>query len=211
MFKSPNAKIIDDMYRDLLLRPVDHESLEYWLPQLENGLITPDNIKNELLNSKEKKIADLNYLSKDEKLMKLSDNTKTIIDNLYRDLLFRNADEDALVYWGTILEYEISTEEEIREEIYNSPEAIDKRKMINLDLDTFGYEKWITESFMELIDREPTQEELEYYTEFYKNLDGVCGIEKRKLVNEFYDEVLAKADTGCNEASDIPCETITNP
>ena len=211
MFDSPNVKIIDDVYRDLLLRPVDHKSLEYWLPQLQSGLINLDDIRNSLLNSKEKKIADLNYLSKDEKLMKLSDNTKTIIDDLYRDLLLRNADEDALVYWGTILEYEISTEEEIREEIYNSPEAIDTRKLFDLDLDTFGYEKMIIGTFIDLIDREPTQEELEDYTEFYKNLESVDALEKRKLVNEYYDENLAKADRGCNEASDIPCETITNP
>ena len=76
MFDSPNVKIIDDVYRDLLLRPVDHKSLEYWLPQLQSGLINLDDIRNSLLNSKEKKIADLNYLSIDEKLMKLSDNTK---------------------------------------------------------------------------------------------------------------------------------------
>ena len=44
----------------------------------------------------------------------------------------------------------------------------------------------------------------------FKN-DGVVGFEKRKLVNEFYDEILAKADRGCNEASDLPCETIINP
>jgi len=66
-------------------------------------------------------------------------------------------------------------------------------------------------TFIDLIDREPTQEELEYYTEFYKNLESVDALEKRKLVNEYYDEILAKADRGCNEASDIPCETITNP
>ena len=119
-------------------------------------------------------------------------------------MLLRNADEDALVYWGTILEYEISTEEEIREEIYNSPEAIDTRKLFDLDLDTFGYEKMIIGTFIDLIDREPTQEELEYYTEFYKNLESVDALEKRKLVNEYYDEILAKADRGCNEASDIP-------
>ena len=126
-------------------------------------------------------------------------------------MLLRNADEDALAYWGTLLENKISTEEEIREEIYNSPEAIETRKLFDLDLDTFGYEKMVTEAFIDLIDREPTQEELEYYTEFYKNLDGVGGIEKRKLVGEFFDEILAKADRGCNEASDIPCETVVNP
>ena len=41
----------------------------------------------------------------------------------------------------------------------------------------------ITESFIDLIDREPTQEELEYYTEFYKNLESVDALEKRKLLN----------------------------
>jgi hypothetical protein len=211
MFNSPNVKIIDDIYRDLLLRPVDHESLEYWLPQLKSGLINTDDIRNVLLNSKEKKMADLHYLSTDEKIMRISDKNKTIIENLYLDLLNRPVDKDGLAYWGLLLENELSTEKGIKEQLYNSLEAVSVRKWLAIDLDTFGYEKMITDAFIDLIDREPTQEELEYYTEFYKNLDGVGGIEKRKLVNEFYDEVLAKADTGCNEASDIPCETVVNP
>ena len=211
MFNSPNMKIIDDIYRDLLLRPVDHESLEYWLPQLKSGLINTDDIRNELLNSKEKKMTDLHYLSTDEKIMRISDKNKTIIENLYLDLLNRPVDKDGLAYWGLLLENELSTEKGIKEQLYNSLEAVSVRKWIAIDLDTFGYEKMITDAFIDLIDREPTQEELEYYTEFYKNLDGVGGIEKRKLVGEFLDEVLAKSDRICNEASDIPCETVVNP
>ena len=201
MFKSPNAKIIDDIYRDLLLRPVDHESLEYWLPQLESGLITTDNIKNELLNSKEKKMADWNSLSNDEKLMQLSDNTKTIIDDLYLDLLNRPVDEHGLAYWGSLLENELITEEEIKEEIYNSKEATYIRETENPEMvANLGYEIMIENVFLDTLDRYPTQEELEHYTEIYSTLPAVesdndqeSGLLKEKILKEVYEEI-AKLD-----------------
>ena len=195
MFKSPNAKIIDDMYRDLLLRPVDHESLEYWLPQLESGLITTDNIKNELLNSKEKKMADWNSLSNDEKLMQLSDNTKTIIDNLYLDLLNRPVDEHGLAYWGSLLENELITEEEIKEEIHNSKEAKYIRETENPELasDNLGYERMIEGIFLYALDRYPTQEELEHYTEIYSTLPSDNDVEKERILKEVREEI-AKLD-----------------
>ena len=202
MFKSPNVKIIDDAYRDLLSRPVDHESLEYWLPQLENGLITPDNIKNELLNSKEKKMADWNSLSNDEKLMQLSDNTTTVIDNLYLDLLNRPVDVHGLAYWGSLLENEMVTEEEIKEEIHNSKEATYIREKENPELasPTLGYENMITGLFINALDRYPTQEELEHYTEIYSTLPVVVsdndvekGLMKERILKEVREEI-AKID-----------------
>ena len=201
MFKSPNAKIIDDAYRDLLLRPADHESLEYWLPQLESGLIITDNIKNELLNSKEKKMADWNSLSNDEKLMQLSDNTKTIIDDLYLDLVNRPVDEHGLAYWGSLLENELITEEEIKEEIYNSKEATYIRETENPELvGNLGYEIMIEGIFLDALDRYPTQEELEHYTEIYTTLpvvlsdnDVEAGELKEKILKEVHEEI-AKLD-----------------
>jgi len=199
MFKSPNVKIIDDTYRDLLFRPVDHESLEYWLPQLESGLITPDNIKNELLNSEEKKMVDWNSLSHDEKLMQLSDNTKTVIDTLYLDLLDRQVDEHGLAYWGSLLENEIITEEELEAQLYNSKEATTIRELENPDLERLGYERMITTVFFEALERNPTGKELEHYIEIFskipasRGLSTEEGIEKERIISEVHAEI-AKLD-----------------
>ena len=53
-FDSPYKKIIDDTYREILLRPADKTAFEYWAPSLENGKKTKVDIKNALINSAEK-------------------------------------------------------------------------------------------------------------------------------------------------------------
>ena len=187
MFKSPNVKIIDDIYRDLLLRPVDHKSLEYWIPQLDSGLINTDDIRNELLDSKEKKMADLHYLSTDEKIMRISDKNKTIIENLYLDLLNRPVDKDGLAYWGLLLENELSTEKGIKEQLYNSLEAISVRTMIDSDKTIQeNTMKTVREIYILALDREPTQEELEQYTELLLKRD--------MTTDELYEKLILKIE-----------------
>ena len=69
---SENAMIIDGIYRDLLQRPVDQESLGFWLDGLENATITEEEIRNQVSNSTEKKMLEFNSLSIDEQLMIIS-------------------------------------------------------------------------------------------------------------------------------------------
>ena len=185
ILESEDVKIIDSIYRNLLLRPVDQESLGYWLDQLENELKTEDDIRTELLNSPEKKLLDWNSLTDDEKIMRISNENKTIIENLYIDILNRPVEKNGLASWGYLLENKLITEEEIMEQLYNSDEAIsirvtsDSEKAIQEK-----FEKIVNEIYIRALDREPTQEELKYYTELLLN--------RNMTTNEIYEELISK-------------------
>ena len=51
--KNETKKIIDDLYREILLRPADTESFEYWGSLLENGKITKLELRKSILKSEE--------------------------------------------------------------------------------------------------------------------------------------------------------------
>jgi HD superfamily phosphohydrolase len=122
-YENGTKKIIDDLYREILLRPADAEAFEYWGSLLESGAMTEADIRTEILNSDEKKW--LLLLSKDiKKVEELDDETKKIIDDLYREILLRPADAEAFEYWGSLLESEEITNLELRKAILKSQEAI---------------------------------------------------------------------------------------
>ena len=54
-----------------------------------------------------------------KKVEELDDETKKIIDDLYREILLRPADQEAFVYWGSLLESEKITKLELRKGILN--------------------------------------------------------------------------------------------
>lgn len=89
--------------------------------------------------------------------MQLSKNeTKKIIDDLYREILLRPADTEAFEYWGSLLENENITKLELRKSILKSQEAIDLKRFDS----TSGLIKSI---FNEILDRDPTVSESRYY------------------------------------------------
>ena len=49
-----NVRIIDNVYREVLLRPADEIGLKYYGSLLESGKITVDDIRNKLMTSEEK-------------------------------------------------------------------------------------------------------------------------------------------------------------
>ena len=119
--KSENQRIIDDLYREILFRPADPDGLQYYASQLESGKITPQEIKTILLESEEKK-----YLLSPTELKpldELSIESKNIIDDLYREILFRPADPDGLQYFASQLESGKLTIDEIKTILANSIEA----------------------------------------------------------------------------------------
>ena len=54
-FDSKYEKTVDDVYREILLRPADREGLVHFSSLLEDGKITEDDLRELLLNSEEKK------------------------------------------------------------------------------------------------------------------------------------------------------------
>ena len=120
--KSETKKIIDDLYREILQRPADTEAFEYWGPLLDSGAITADEIRTEILNSDERK--SILILQEMKTVEELGDETKKIIDDLYREILQRPADTEAFEYWGSLLENEKITKLELRKSILKSEEAL---------------------------------------------------------------------------------------
>ena len=120
--KNETKKIIDDLYREILLRPADTEAFEHWGSLLDSGAMTVDEIRTEILNSDEKKSL---LVSQEMKTVdELDDETKKIIDDLYREILLRPADTEAFEYWGSLLESGKITKLELRKSILKSEEAI---------------------------------------------------------------------------------------
>jgi len=152
--ENETKKIVDDLYREILLRPADTEAFEYWVPLLENGSKTETDIRTEILNSDEKK--HLLSLQEMKTVDELELTTKKIVDDLYREILLRPADTEAFEYWGSLLENENITKPELRKSILKSQEAIDLKRFDS----TSGLIKSI---FNEILNRDPTVSESSHY------------------------------------------------
>ena len=120
--KTTNEKIIDDLYREILQRPADTEAFEYWGSLLDSGTMTAEEIRTEILNSDERKY--LLTTQERKTVEELDDETKKIIDDLYREILQRPADTEAFEYWGSLFESEKITNLELRKTILKSQEAL---------------------------------------------------------------------------------------
>ena len=158
-FDSSSEKIVDTIYREILLRPAEKVDLEYYTAQLDTGLITEDGIRQELLDSQERA-----YILREmdvKPLSELSIESKNTVQKLYEELLFRNADQGGLRLYATLLDNEILTEEEVRKEIFESDEATNKR--VNSD-----YKRTINDLFIEIFERSATQAELDYFDTWFR-------------------------------------------
>ena len=174
-FDSEYKKIVDDMYREILLRPADIEALEYWSPLLESGMITKDELKNQLLDTDEGLRGELSVLSHDEIIAMMSDEDIQSIDYMYREILLRPADIEDIAHWGGLLEFGLIDKEEVRKQIYNSSEATQKR--IDIDIsDELGisntelqiyknFEYIVNSAYYEIFDKWPDPTVKLHYTE----------------------------------------------
>ena len=114
------AKIIDDLYREILHRPVDLVGLQYFSPLLQEEKITVDEIREALKNSEEFKT----QLLPDEimTLDELSESTKKQVNDLYFEILGREADPGGLQHFGSLIEIGKMTTEELRNALLDSEE-----------------------------------------------------------------------------------------
>ena len=174
-FDSESKKIVDDMYRKIMLRPADIEALEYWAPLLESGMITKDDLKNQLLDTDESLRSKLSTFSPDEIVAMMSDENIKIIDDMYRKIMLRPADIEGLAHWGGLLEFGLSDEEEIRKQIYNSPEAtkirisIEASYFLNIKGDELqvyqNFEGKINKTYHDVFNKWPDNKVKIHYTE----------------------------------------------
>ncbi len=154
-YDSSTKKIIDDLYREILFRPVDKEGLMYYSSLLEKGLITKNELINILLNSDERKslLSTHNLKTLDE----LDYKSKKIVNDLYLELLHRQADKDGLIYYSSLLENGQMSEEEIWISLFNSEEGT------NVRIDT-NSKRTVEDLYQEIFSRHATIDELEYYS-----------------------------------------------
>jgi len=149
-----SKKIIDDLYREILLRPAEQEAFEYWGSLLENNIKTKEEIRSEILNSDEKK--HILSLKEIKGIDDISTKSKKIIDDLYREILLRPAEQEAFEYWGSLLENKKIDKLELRKNILKSQEAIDLKRFDHTTRD-------IKDLFEDVLGQEPTYDELTYY------------------------------------------------
>ena len=153
-FDSTYEKIVDDMYREILLRPADPTSLSIYASQLEQGILTSYQLREILENSIEKKILAESY---DELISKLNPTTMSTVNNIYRDMLNRDADLAGMAYFGTLLQNNEITVTEIRNAIFESEEGFNTRVDSN-------EKQVINDFYLEIFSRHATVEELEHYS-----------------------------------------------
>ena len=103
--ENETKKIIDDLYREILLRPADQEAFEYWGPLLENEKITKSELRKSVLKSQE--AIDL----------KRFNSTNGLIKNIFNEILNRNPTVSESSHYKYLVDIEEITEEEIRLEL----------------------------------------------------------------------------------------------
>ena len=122
MEKINYEKIVNDLYQEILLRAPDKAGSYHFVSQLKNKEITINELRSHLSSSEEAKY----ILSLDEMrtVEELDEETKKIIDDLYREILQRSAPQEEFEYWGSLLENERISKSDLRKSILKSQEAI---------------------------------------------------------------------------------------
>lgn len=111
---------IDLIYREILHRPADSNALDVFSSQITSNQLTYDELREIIYDSEEYSLM-LDPLER-KGLDEIQDNTKKLINKLYVDILYREADIPSLLHWGSLLESEKLTINEIQEILLNSDE-----------------------------------------------------------------------------------------
>jgi carbon monoxide dehydrogenase subunit G len=115
-----NEKIVDDLYREILERPVDPPGLAKFSLLLDEGSISLDEIRNILINSEEYTSKFL--LSDLKDISEINIKTKNFLDEIYDITLRRDIDSQALQYFGSALENNKMSKKHITIELLTSKE-----------------------------------------------------------------------------------------
>ena len=131
-FEKESEQIVDDIYRELLSRPADPEALHHFGTLIAHGEITPDEFRLMVLESEE-----YNSLLRPSEFLALEElthETKKIVIDLYWELLDRAADPPALQFFGSLVQADLMTKEELRQVILDGAEYTWKTAKIVVDL-----------------------------------------------------------------------------
>jgi len=128
-FDIEDKLMIDDLYREILFRPVRTAEACHYLPLFLDGKMTIEDIRQELLDLDEYKqlLNSTRYKASLQSvemktIEELGGESKIIVNNLYKEILFRSADSEGLEHYASLLESGKITIEDIRKELLNSEE-----------------------------------------------------------------------------------------
>jgi ribosome-associated toxin RatA of RatAB toxin-antitoxin module len=176
--QSEEKKIVDKLYREILLRPADDIGLEYYSTKLASGEMTSEEISQILFDSDEKSqlLSYFEFKTIDD----LKSETKDTINKLYLQFLGRSGDQPGMEYYGSLLESEKLTVSEIEQLLFNSDEALQIR--LHTDI-----KKQIDAIYFKILDEHMTMSDLSYYGEQirWKNMTFN---EFEKIVTELGDD-----------------------
>jgi hypothetical protein len=115
-----NEKIVDDLYREILQRPVDPQGLAKFSLLLDEGNMSVDEIRDTLIESEEYNlIFSINNL---KDISKINIKTKNFLDEIYDITLRRDVDSQGLQYFGSALENNKMSKKDIIVELLVSNE-----------------------------------------------------------------------------------------
>jgi ribosome-associated toxin RatA of RatAB toxin-antitoxin module len=143
------------LYIEILHRPADVDGLLHFSSLLKSGKISEDDLREELLNSPERKTMDFKSVNE------LNDQTKKTIDDLYEKILLRKADSIGMHHFGNLLEHGMSTDE-IRNELLLSDEGKNISVFHPIRTD-------IKRLIVTIYDRSATFDEINYYHKLVDN------------------------------------------
>ena len=196
-----NEKIVDDLYREMLLRPVDIHGLVTYSTLLDEEKITIEEIRNELLNSIEYQSNIL--LSDLKEISDLSEDTKNSIHELYDIILRRNADTNALQVFGSALENgnmslsDISKTLLVSDEFHSLPTETRETQYSYI---TNEYWQTVRLTYFEVNTLYPTAKIIRAYGIFFERGDFTLNEMKELFEHSSYDTVGFKVEydsVGC--------------
>ena len=127
---SENEKIVDSLYREILLRPADLNGVNFYVQMLKEGTMTVDDIRELLMNSEEymKLISLKDFTTIDD----IKPETRKIINELYLEILERPADDGGLLYYSVMFESKKLSLDDIKNELLKSEEK-SQIDLLNID------------------------------------------------------------------------------
>ena len=167
-----NEKIIDNLYREILQRPVDPQGLTKFRVLLQEGTISVDEIRNILLKSQEYRslfvINDLKNVSE------INIKTKNFLDEIYDITLRRDVDSQGLQYFGSALENNKMSKKDIIIELLVSNEfnslPVETRDLKETYMSNESWQN-VNQTYYEIHSKYPEQKIVRAYGIFFERDD----------------------------------------
>mgnify|MGYP006157757515 CR=1 FL=1 len=164
LIKNQFSKELSNLFEELLSRKIDKKGMKRYISLLMKNETTLNEIKNEIINSKEysiKQETDAKNISKP-----IMQESEKIVSDIFIEIMKRKADEPGLKKYAALLASGNMTQEEIKNEMMNAEEyfrliELDAKNMLKIDKKK--YEKIVSDIYREFLCRKPDNDGLTKY------------------------------------------------